>query len=340
MDKKSVLMIGGTGTISMSITRLLAASSDVEVTVLNRGSKALPEGAVQLISDINDTAHMKEILQGRSFDAVCDFLIYTPEQAEQRIALFQGITKQFIYISTVCVFDHEDIFLLNEGSLQNNRYSEYGRNKSAAEKVFIRANQEQGFPVTIVRPSQTYGYDRIPLSVKGKTCWSVIDRILNDRQVIVHGDGKAIWHSMHTEDFAYNFRQLLFKEETLGHSINLVNPECATWDMIYYELYRQLGKEPRIVHLSSETIAASSRYDNTSAILGDKQYSNIYDPHRMMEYIPDFQCNISLEQGIGKYLNYMNQHEELKQKDPVFDLWCLGMINALDSCRDAVEEMY
>lgn len=336
---KKILMIGGTGTISMSITRLLAQSEEVEVTVLNRGHKELPEGALQVISDINDTEHMKEVLQGQHYDAVCDFLVYGPEQAEQRIQLFNGITDQFIYISTVCVFNHENAYVLNEHSPQGNKYSEYGRMKSAAEAIFMKAYSEHEFPVLIVRPSQTYGYDRYPLSVKGKTCWSVIDRMLTNKPVIVHGDGKSIWHSMHTVDFAYNFVQLLFKKETIGQSVNLVNPECATWDMIYHELYRQLNVEPRIIHVASETLAASSHYDNLTAILGDKQYSNMYDTETMYHLIPDFKCRIGLEEGVKKYLVYMDEHPELKKKDELYDMWCLGIMNAVDACNDVVEDM-
>lgn len=336
---KKVLMIGGTGTISMSITRLLGQSDEVEVTVLNRGHRELPAEAQQLISDINDTEHMKQLLQGKHYDAVCDFLTYGPQQAEQRIQLFQGMADQYIFISTVCVFNHEDVYILNENSPQGNKYSEYGRMKSAAEAVFMKAYRDTGFPVLIVRPSQTYGYDRYPLSVKGKTCWSVIDRMLAGKAVIVHGDGKSIWHSMHTDDFAYNFVQLLFKPETIGRSVNLVNPECATWDMIYHELYHQLNAESRIVHVASETLAASSHYDNLSAILGDKQYSNMYETETMYQMIPDFKCRIGLAEGVQKYLAYMDEHPELKKKDEEYDLWCLGILNAADACSDAAEDL-
>ena len=107
------------------------------------------------------------------------------------------------------------------------------------------------FPITIVRPSQTYGYDRIPLSVKGKSCWSVVERILNDQPVIVHGDGKSTWHCTHTFDFADNFIQLINNEKTIGQAYHNINPRFVTWDMIYHELYRLLNKQPHIVHIPS-----------------------------------------------------------------------------------------
>ena len=72
--------------------------------------------------------------------------------------------------------------------------------------------------MTIVRPSQTYGNDRLPLSVKGKSCWSVISRIQRGKPVIVHGDGKTIWHMMHTFDFAKQYSNL-YDDDTLAQLI-------------------------------------------------------------------------------------------------------------------------
>ncbi len=321
MDKRKVLLIGGTGTISSSIMRNLAADEQTELYVLNRGHKTLPEGVIQLTADIGDEQKVREVTNDLSFDVIADFIIFTKEAAEQRIRLFRGKTKQYIFISTVVTFRHEDTVYLDEESAQDNIYSDYGRSKTACEQVFKDAYDE-GFPVTIVRPSQTYGYDRFPLSVKGRSCWSVVSRILRDKPVIVHGDGKSVWHMMHTYDFADNFVQLLGREEAVGCSVNLVNPDSVTWDMIYHEIGRQLNKEVKIVHIASDTLALSRRYDNASAILGDKQYSNIYSTENLKKLMPHFSCRYTLEKGTELFLEYMNDHEELKKEDPEFDQWC------------------
>ena len=322
MDDKKILLIGGTGTISSSITKMLAKEEGIETIVLNRGHKEIPEGVTQVICDANDEEALKEAAGDNTYAAVVDFIVYTEEQARKRVELFKGKTGHYIFISTVCALDHEDKIWLNENSETGNRYSEYGQNKAACEKVYMEAYENDGFPVTIVRPSQTYGYDRIPLSVKGKTCWSVVSRILNDKPVIVHGDGKSIWHMMHTYDFAYNFLQLIGNPDAIGQSVNLVNPAVVTWDMIYAELGRQLGKTPKIIHIASDTLARSSKYNNTAAFLGDKQYSNMYAKRAVSELIPDFKCLIGLQKGIEMYLKYMDEHPELKIEDEDYDAWC------------------
>lgn len=335
---RKILLIGGTGTISSSITNLLAKDTNVDLYVLNRGHKEVPSTVHQIICDANDENALTEALSAETFDVVVDFVVYKPEEAEERIRVLNGKCQQYIFISTVVTFDHENTVWLNEESSQNNSYSQYGQSKAECERIFHRA-ELTGFPLTIVRPSQTYGYDRIPLSVKGKTCWSVVSRIVQGKPVLIHGDGKSIWHVMHSFDFAYNFLQLM-TPSMVGKSINLVNPSCVTWDMIYEEIGRQLNKQVKIVHLPTDLLSLSRKYPFQETIMGDKQYSNLYAKAEMEENIPDFQCMIDYKKGITMYLDYMKQHPELQLRDGDFDLWCDSIVNDYVQFAKSFREKY
>ena len=91
-----ILLIGGTGTISSSITQLLAQDPSCEVTVMNRGHKEVDENVEQIVCDASSYENMAQALGDRMFDAVIDFIVFTPSQAEDRIRLFHGRTKQYI----------------------------------------------------------------------------------------------------------------------------------------------------------------------------------------------------------------------------------------------------
>lgn len=332
-----VLLIGGTGTISTPICESLAKNSSVDLYVLNRGNKLLPKGAKQIVCDFNDEEKMKQVLQEHLFDVVINFIVFTLEQAQSQIRLFQGKVKQYIFISTVATYNHENAIRIDESHEQNNRYSEYGRKKTACEKAFLEAVD---FPVTIVRPSQTYSKDRIPLSVKGKTCYSVIDRILNDKPVIVHGDGKSTWHSTHADDFAKGFLPLIGNMHTIGEAYHIINDEIATWDMIYHDLYELLGKEPNIVHIPSDFLGLSKEYDNVTAFLGDKQYSCVYDMSKIKKVVPDFECKIMIKEGLKKYLDYIEEHPELKIKDDKYDAWCDRIIDSYNEWIEIIKDRF
>ncbi len=318
------MIIGGTGIISTSLTQALANDPLVELTILNRGHhpEKLPANVEVLCADINDTVTVQTLLGDRKFDAVADFVLFKPEQATARIALFKGRTRQFLFISTVACLNHELSPITNELTPRGNRFSTYGQNKAAAELVFLEAYQEFAFPVTIIRPSQTTNDEHIPVSVKGKTIWSVVKRIKDGKPVIIHGDGQSLWATTHAEDFARGFIPLINHPQAIGEIIQLINPTPHTWLQVYTTLAELMQVELHPVFIPSDVLAKSQRYDLYSTIQGDKTFSNIYDISKLKRFVPDFKPQITLRDGLARYLRNVSDHPELQVDDPEFDAWC------------------
>ncbi|MBK0039392.1 MULTISPECIES: NAD-dependent epimerase/dehydratase family protein [unclassified Enterococcus] len=320
---KKVLIIGGTGTISSPTTLFLAKQSDIEVTILNRGNKLsnLPKNIEVVKGDITKQTEMRIWLKDKQFDSVIHFVLFDAESAKDNIELFKHHTKQFIFISTVAALNHEEQCFIDEETSYGNSYSGYGQSKALAEKTFLEQYQFDGFPVTIVRPTQTYDKDRIPLSIKGNHCWSVIDRMLKGKEVIVHSDGQSVWASTHAEDFARGIFPLIANEETIGEIYQIMNTETHTWDMVYQMLAKLLDVEYKPVYISSELLRHSKQYRLETSIQGDKRWSNIFNVDKLKLVNPNFSCEIDLETGLKRFLSYMDDHPELKKSDEVFDTW-------------------
>ena len=171
-----ILLIGGTGTISSAITRQLA-ETEHEVYLLNRGNRNtdIPKNIKILVADINNEAEAKETLNGMTFDAVCDFIGFVPAQLERDYRLFAGKTKQFLFISSASAY-HKPVrdYRISEATTLANPYWEYSRNKIACEDFLFKMYRENGFPVTIIRPSHTYCERSVPMGVHGdKGGWQV-----------------------------------------------------------------------------------------------------------------------------------------------------------------------
>ena len=321
---KKVLVIGGTGTISSPITRKLANDPDVKLYMLNRGQRKDEFGdkVERLIGDIrNEKEKVKKLIQDLHFDTVIDFIIMKPEEAKDRISLFKGKCDQFIFISTVCVLNHSVSCLVDETMPYGNAYYQYGRDKEECEKIFLKA-QAEGFPVTIVRPTQTYSDGRYPLSIKGKTYWSVASRMLRGKEVIVHGDGQNLWACTHAEDFSKFFMPLIGNKKTIGEIYQIMDPRPYTWDMIYQALAKALGVEYKPVYISEYLLDASKTYDFHSTMHGDKHFSCIFDITKIKEIAKDAVPEIDIEEGARRYVAYMNSHPEEKKEDEDFDRWC------------------
>ena len=322
---KKVLVVGGTGTISTPVTLGLANDPDVDLYVLNRGKRndPFPEHVNRLVGDIkNDVEGVKELLKDKEFDSVINFIIMNEDDARTNVELFNGKTKQFIFISTVCVLDHSTSCNVDETMAYGNAYYQYGRDKEACERYFLKETEENGFPLTIVRPSQTYSDSRYPLSIKGKTYWTVASRMLRGKEVIVHGDGQNLWACTHASDFAKLFNPLVANPETVGEIYQVMNPEPCTWDMIYEALADALGAEYKPVYISEYLLDESKTYDFRSSMHGDKHFSCIFDISKTKKYNPDVKFDVDIRKGAQLYVEYMNAHPEEKKEDEDFDKWC------------------
>ena len=332
------LLIGGTGTISMAITRLLAQKG-WEVHLLNRGNRKaeVPEGVHWIQADISDEQAVREILEGRSFDCVCEFIGFVPEQVERDIRLFEGKTGQYLYISSASAY-HKPVqdYRITEGTTLANPYWEYSRSKIACEEVLMKAYRERRFPVTIIRPSHTYDDRNIPLGVHGdKGSYQVIKRMLEGKPVIIHGDGTSLWTMTHNSDFAKGYVGLMGNPHAIGEAFQITNDESLTWNQIYEAIARALGVELKACHVASEFLAATGKYDLLGGLIGDKANSVVFDNSKLKRAVPDFRPTVRFEQGVREAIANIMAHPELQREDPEFDAWCDRVIQVQEEALKA-----
>ncbi|MCD8349051.1 MAG: NAD-dependent epimerase/dehydratase family protein [Planctomycetaceae bacterium] len=319
---KTALIIGGTGTISLSLTRLMAAQGGWKTTLLNRGNRSdlIPARIETLQGDIRDVDAIRSIIEPRHFDVVANFLCYTAEDAEMCVDLFRGHTEQYIHISTCAGYTKPLSRLpLTEDAPYENTAWDYAIQKREAEAVFRNA---KGFPLTTVRPSHTYDDRNIPLGVRGKNAWSSITRIEQGKPVIIHGDGTSLWTITHAEDFAVGFLGLMGNREAIGQTVNLVSDESLPWEVIYRRVGEALGKPVRALFLPSDEIARSNP-TFVGGLLGDKSHSLIFDTSRLRRLVPSFRTRKRFDNNtLQKILATMRADPALQIADPEFDAWC------------------
>ena len=331
-----ILMIGGTGTISTAITQQLS-ETEHELYLLNRGSKAvaIPANVVTIVADINDEEDVRKKIEGMSFDAVCEFIGFVPEQLERDYRLFKDKTKQYIYISSASAY-HKPVkdYRISEATSLANPYWEYSRNKIACEEYLMKLYREEGFPVTIVRPSHTYGLRSVPVGVHGNNgSWQVLKRMLDGKPVIIHGDGTSLWTLTFNEDFAKGFIGLLGNPHAIGEAFQITSDESVTWTQIYKIIADCLGVEMKPYYVSSEFLAAVSNYDFTGSLIGDKANTVVFDNSKLKKAVPGFAATIRTEQGLRKTIEYILAHKELQIEDEEFDLWCDKVIEKLEAVK-------
>ena len=335
-----ILIIGGTGTISSAITRQLAASGQ-ELWLLNRGNRAneVPENVKQVIADIDDTSEVLRQLGDEQFDAVCEFIGFVPSQVERDVRLFRGRTRQYVYISSASAYNKPAAsHVITEGTTLANPHWLYSRNKIACEELLMKEYRDNGFPVTIVRPSHTYCERSVPLSIHGpKGSWQVLRRMLDGKRVLVQGDGSSLWTMTWNEDFARGFIGLLGNPKAIGEAFQITSDESLAWNQIYQSLANALGVEFRPYYVASDFLAAVSpkEWDFEGNLLGDKSVSVVFDCVKLKRAVPGFQATTRFDEGVRRCVAHILAHPELQVEDPAFDAWCDRVIEAQEQAKQS-----
>ena len=343
-----VLFIGGTGTISSAISRL-AVQLGWELFHLNRGNrKSEFKNVTQIQCDIRaeeDAVIRKKLDKalGREkyFDVVADFISFVPDHVQKDFRIFNGLCKQFIFISSASVYQKPlSSHVITESTPLANPYWRYSRDKIACENFLMEKYRECGFPVTIVRPSHTYDERSVPLGVHGsKGSWQVLKRMLDGKQVIIHGDGSSLWTMTHSSDFARAFARLMGNIHAIGEALHITSDESVTWNQIYQIIADALNVELKATHVASGFLDECSfgRYDFRGSLTGDKANSVIFDNTKLKRLVPDFCAVVRLDEGIKMTIANVLARNELQHEDAEFDEWCDTVIaaqeNALGICR-------
>ncbi len=313
-------IVGGTGNISQSIVRLLLEQGD-EVVCFNRGQTTkTPDGVRVVVGDRRNRDDFEHKMQAEKFDAAIDMICFNAEEAASSIRAFRGV-GWFVQTSTTCTYGIQYDYLPSDETHPLRPTTEYGRNKAAADDVYLEAYHREKFPVVIIKPSTTYG------PVQGmlrQICWdfSWIDRVKKSKPTIICGDGFAIHQHLHVDDIARAFAGVIGKEHTIGQTYNAVNRGYITWADYHRLAGKILGKEVELVGVPFEDLKSLNVPD--VGILEDEfAYNAYYSSEKLFRDVPEFHPQITLEQGMTQVLEVMEREgripnsDELKWEDEI-----------------------
>jgi nucleoside-diphosphate-sugar epimerase len=311
-----VLFIGGTGIISSACSEL-AIRQGMDLYLLNRGQsvRPAPAGAKLLPGNIREPGSTATALQSHTFDAVVDWIAFTPEHIQADIELFKGRTGQYIFISSASAYQTPPRALpVRESTPLHNPYWEYSRNKIACEEMLLQAYRSHGFPMTVVRPSHTY--DRTLLPFHGG--FTNVARMRAGKPVVVHGDGTSLWTLTHHADFAVGLVGLLGNPQATGDTFHITSDEWLSWNQIYEIVAEAAGVKAELVHVPSEVIARFNP-EWGAGLLGDKAHSMIFDNSKIKRLVPAFAPRIPFYQGAREIMAWYDGDPSRQVVYPEFD---------------------
>lgn len=292
-----ICIVGGTGHISQSITKVLLLEGH-DVTIFNRNvSGGAPEGVHQLIGDRNNRSEFELLMQNQKFDVAIDMICFNKEEALSDVKAFRNV-KHFIQISTVCTYGIDfNKFPVKEDN-PFNPITEYGKNKVEADLAFMDAYNQEGFPVTIIKPSTTYG-PKIGLLRQIAWEFSWIDRIQNNQPILILGEGSALHQFLHVDDAAECFKYLVGRKKCIGQTYHLVGEEHLTWKIWHETAMDIIGKRVPLVGVTLELLEKHNVL-NIEVCREIFAHNCIYSNEKLKRDIPEYYQKISLAEGMKK----------------------------------------
>ncbi len=314
-----ILILGGTGIISTACTSL-AVARGFDVTLLNRSKRDPIAGTHQIVGDITDSG-IAAALPDQRWDAVIDFIAFDAAAIEQRLQLFRGKAGQYLFISTASAYQKPlSHYLITESTPLANPFWDYSQKKIAAEDRLMRAYRDEAFPVTIVRPSLTYGDTVVPLVLNSwPQPYTAVARLRAGKPIVVPGDGLSLWTITHNSDFAKGLVGLIGHAGAVGHAFHITSDEALTWNQIFQTTAEAAdAPAPRLVHIASDYIIACYP-DTAGTLLGDKAHSAVFDNTKIKRFVPEFVATTRFRDGIARTLRWFDADPRRQTIDAAVD---------------------
>ena len=309
-----VLVIGGTGNISRGIVAALL-ERNYEVVLFNRGQHVdpPPQDLRIIQGDRQNREDFEKKVAAENWDAVIDMISFNAEDAASALKACQGKVGHFIHCSTVMTYGPPfcGINIPETGPLQGE--SGYGLGKTAADNLLLNAHKQEGFPVTIFKPSYTHGPGMNLLrQVGGDGSW--IDRLRKGKPILSAGDGLNYFQFLASRDAGDAFADIIGKSQCFGEIYNIVHPQPRTWDEWHTAAANALGVDIEIVHVSQETLIAISP-ERFSGLRGNFGHTQIFGHEKLASVIPEFNPKIPVIQSVAENIEWMDKHNRIPDSD-------------------------
>jgi nucleoside-diphosphate-sugar epimerase len=320
-----ILFIGGTGNISAACAALLHRRGH-QIAVVSRGKSYVPPEYQKLVADRKDGQALRDAVGKCHSEVVLNFLGYELADVQADYELLRGRVRQYVFISSATVYEKPPAKLpITEEAPRGNAYWEYARKKLACEQWLEERWRDEGFPVTIVRPSHTYSERWIPNPVSSSS-FSFAARLERDKPVYVPDQGLSPWTLTASSDFAIGLAGLLDNPAAVGQAVHITSDEVLTWNQIVAEIANALGvRNPRVVPVPTDFICQVAP-QMTGTLKGDKAHPGVFDNSKIKRLVPDFKCAKPFRVGVRESVAWLRAHPEQQNLNPDVDAVCDAVI--------------
>jgi dTDP-glucose 4,6-dehydratase len=314
IESKNILLTGGAGFIGSQLAKRLAAKNRVIIfDNLHRNALRYADPScrsnVDLVKgDVLDRDGLFEAARGcdivihlaaiAGVDTVMEMPIHTMKVNllgtlnALDAAVSAGVNK-FVDFSTSEVFGSH-VYMAEEhnatalGVVGESRWT-YAVSKLAAEHLVSSYHKEHGLGTVTIRPFNVYGPQQVGV---GAIHTFVVDA-LQDKDLVVHGEGNQIRSWCYVDDMVDGALLCLENDEAVGHVFNIGNPRATVTVANLAHLVRRLcSSKSKVVYGYKDYVDVELRIPS------------IKKAQTLLGYWP----KVDLEEGLARTIDwYRNQ---------------------------------
>jgi nucleoside-diphosphate-sugar epimerase len=301
-----ILVLGGTGVISRCIVEELL-SKNHEVAIFNRGTKSLAfsNDIEQIIGNKANSEEFAAVMKDKIFDVVIDMICFNEEDARTTVNVFGDRVEQIIITSSVAAYKrpYNTVPTIEAAEeLFDDPAFGYAYEKAQVERYLQQEIIERNLPITIIRPSLTYGSGAANIGVLRQN-YGIIDRMRNGKPLVMFGDGTTPWIFTFAQDLAKGYAGVAGNKKTYGEAYHITSDEVHIWDDLYLEFGKIIGVDPKIIHFPSELLMKAAP-NLCTHLYYEKSYAGLFDNSKIKRDVPGFKAEISLHDGLKKMVEW------------------------------------
>ena len=330
---EKILFIGGPGNISSSCAEELIKNGK-EIAIFKRTQNVdfkYKDKVKFYFGNRNEIADLEKAINDFKPEKVIDFVCFEPFQADQISSLILNKVNQYIFVSTIDVYGYPlSCIPMKEEDKMTQTTSSYAANKRGCEELLKKKEKEKGLPLTIVRPTYSFGTKSGMLSFfEWDGMRFQVPKIRAGLPILVPGDGNTIIHT----SCASNTGEMVARiaentDKTIGKSYNCGHDSAITFDDYIQIIGSQIGIEPILVHVPFNVLLSIDSEEIKNSFLPSLTRFNMsFSIEQFKKDFPDFKWVLSLEEGVTQYLGWYDKNNLFSDlgngiyEDKIIEAW-------------------
>ncbi len=301
-----LLILGGTGVISSAIVEQGLIQGH-DITIVNRGNHISPHsGQIACIqADRRDSAAFASRLEKVQADVVIDMISFDPEDARQTVELFRKKAGQLIFTSSTAAYQrpYRTFPIREEGEeLTSSKDFPYGFYKAEMERYLQEEMSRGEIPITIVRPSLTFGKGAANIGVLRQN-YNIVCRMRQHLPLVMIGEGTIPWSFTFADDLAKGFLLCCGNPKAYNQAFHITNTQAVLWEDLYRTMGDLIGEKPEFIYLPSQALCHACP-DLFAHFWYEKRYPAVFSNEKIRSAAPDYVPSISLREGLASILDW------------------------------------